>query len=84
VDRAAERLGKSAADGLHLRRQALARDAARLEGLSPLAVLSRGYAVAFGPGDRILRRAQDVGPGDVIRVQLHEGAVEATVKGERP
>jgi exodeoxyribonuclease VII large subunit len=51
--------------------------AARLDSLSPLAVLGRGYAVCWN-ADRtaIIRRASSVKPGDRISVVLHEGELE--------
>ncbi len=53
---------------------------ARLDALSPLAVLGRGFAVARRARDgRILRRAADVAPGDDVRLQLGEGALRASV-----
>lgn len=67
--------------------------AARLDTLSPLAVLARGYAVCW-TADRsaIIRTASAVSPGDEVRVTLHEGELECTVrssdqaevKSERP
>ena len=62
--------------------------AGRLDNLSPLAVLARGYAVCWN-ADRtmILRRAGQVGPGDKVRVTLHEGELHCEVRrppeGER-
>jgi exodeoxyribonuclease VII large subunit len=55
--------------------------AGRLESLSPLAVLARGYAVCWN-GDRtaVLRRAAAVAPGDRVRVTLHEGELECEVR----
>jgi exodeoxyribonuclease VII large subunit len=54
---------------------------ARLESLSPLAVLARGYAVCWNT-DRtaILRRADAVRPGDHVRVTLHQGALDCEVR----
>ncbi len=51
----------------------------RLAGLSPLAVLSRGYAVVLGPDGKALVRADAVKEGDRISAILHEGKVEAVV-----
>jgi exodeoxyribonuclease VII large subunit len=54
----------------------------RLESLSPLAVLSRGYAVAWNADrTRALRDAGDVIPGDRIRVTLARGELECDVRG---
>ena len=58
-------------------------DAAKLEILSPLAILARGYAVAFREGARApLLSASEVRPGERIRVRLHEGELKVIV-GER-
>jgi exodeoxyribonuclease VII large subunit len=55
--------------------------AARLESLSPLAVLGRGYAVCWN-ADRtaIIRDASSVNTGDRVRVTLHRGELDAEVK----
>jgi exodeoxyribonuclease VII large subunit len=61
-------------------RHRLAERVAQLEALSPLAVLARGYAIAFRARDaHALRRASDVLPGERLRIRLHEGEVEAEV-----
>ncbi len=53
----------------------------RLDTLSPLAVLARGYAVCW-TGDRtaIVRRAAAVSPGDTVLVTLHEGELRCEIK----
>ena len=55
--------------------------AGRLDSLSPLAVLARGYAVCW-TDDRtaIIRQASQVGPGDRVRVTLHEGEIGCEVR----
>ena len=54
--------------------------AGRLENLSPLAVLGRGYAVCWN-ADRtaIVRSASSVGPGDRVHVTLANGEIDCTV-----
>jgi exodeoxyribonuclease VII large subunit len=56
--------------------------AGRLENLSPLAVLARGYAVCWNE-DRtaIVRSASAVSPGDRVHVVLHEGEIRCGVLG---
>jgi exodeoxyribonuclease VII large subunit len=55
--------------------------AGRLDNLSPLAVLARGYAVCWNAERTvIIRSAAALGPGDTVRVTLHEGEVQCEVK----
>ena len=56
-----------------------AAQAALCESLSPLKVLARGYAVAEKDG-QVLKRAEDVHPGDRIRVSLRQGALQCEVR----
>lgn len=54
--------------------------AARLDGLSPLAVLGRGYSVTWDASrTRIIRDASALAPGDRVSVTLEQGAFDATV-----
>ena len=56
--------------------------AARLDSLSPLAVLGRGYAVCWNDQrTRIIRDAAAVAPGDVVRVTLERGELECADTG---
>jgi exodeoxyribonuclease VII large subunit len=55
--------------------------AARLEALSPLAVLARGYAVCWNDDrTRIIRDASAVRKGDGVRVTLHRGELACRVE----
>jgi len=55
--------------------------AGRLETLSPLAVLGRGYAVCWNADrTRALRDAADVVPGDSVRVTLATGELDCEVR----
>ncbi len=63
------------------RRARLGRLAAALDGLSPLAVLGRGYALVWDErGSRLVRDASEVEPGGSLRIRLHKGALRATVQ----
>lgn len=53
--------------------------AGKLDSLSPLAVLGRGYAVAFDSRGQIIKRASDVNQSERIRVRVGEGEIECTV-----
>jgi exodeoxyribonuclease VII large subunit len=71
---------KSAFDrAVRSRRDGLASTAARLQALSPLNVLARGYAVPLSPDGRVLRRTADFAPGDAFRLRVADGTVPARV-----
>jgi exodeoxyribonuclease VII large subunit len=55
--------------------------AGRLENLSPLAVLGRGYAVCWNADKTaIVRSAESVAPGDAVRVTLATGEIGCRVE----
>ena len=55
--------------------------AGRLESLSPLAVLGRGYAVCWDQSrTHVIRAASDVHAGDTVRVTLGQGELVCDVK----
>ena len=57
----------------------LERSGARLDALSPLKVLGRGYAIATREDGRAVRRASDVKPGERISVRVESARIEADV-----
>ena len=63
-------------------RQRLGLAAGRLDALSPVAILARGYGVVLH-ANKALTRAGDVAPGDVLTVRLHEGELDARVEAVR-
>jgi exodeoxyribonuclease VII large subunit len=54
--------------------------AASLDALSPLAVLQRGYAIAQDKDGRLVREAQSVSRGDLLRVRLAKGRLNCRVE----
>jgi exodeoxyribonuclease VII large subunit len=60
------------------RRSALEQCAAKLEQLSPLRILERGYAIVSNPAG-ILKDAGQAKPGSAIHVRLAKGELDATV-----
>jgi len=83
VTRQRDRLVALGRTAVERRRSSLARFAGMLESLSPLAVLSRGYALVWdASGQRLLRGPDDVAVGDALRVRLQGGGLTATVTGK--
>ena len=73
------RLSPAARGRLRAERQRLTSAAHRLNALSPLTVLARGYAVVMDEQGRALTAAAAVEVGDRVRVRLHRGSLGATV-----
>lgn len=65
-------------------RTTLGKHVARLDALSPLAVLSRGYALATTASGKLVRDANDVEVGETIHVRVHQGSLVADVKKVNP
>ena len=53
---------------------------AALDAMSPLKVLSRGYAIACGAGGEIIKKASDVKHGDKLTIRLTEDEINCVVK----
>jgi exodeoxyribonuclease VII large subunit len=66
---------------LHLEqsRYRLALQVASLSAVSPLATLSRGYAIVRMEDGRLVRSVHQVVPGDRIEVQVSDGNLDATI-----
>lgn len=64
---------------LHGLKRELVEQKARLGALSPLAVLGRGYAIAFTQEGRIVHGADEVEAGERIHLELADGALEVQV-----
>ena len=77
-----ERLRALARADMNARRAALGRGAAQLESLSPLSVLSRGYALVWDARGRLLRDPDAVAPGDALAIRVHGGRLRAAVTGK--
>jgi exodeoxyribonuclease VII large subunit len=75
------RLDQAIARSQHRADARLRDHARRLETLSPLAVLGRGYAVCWN-ADRtqVIRDAGATAPGDLVQVTLGRGELECTVR----
>jgi exodeoxyribonuclease VII large subunit len=79
-----DRLGQRAQQALEGRRRGFALAAGKLQALSPLAVLERGYALALGPGGHVLTDATAARPGDRVTVKLARGELDCRVQSPVP
>jgi exodeoxyribonuclease VII large subunit len=76
-----ERLGRAVRRRLEEARRRLEAEAARLEGLSPLNVLARGYSLTRREGDMAVVRGPDqVRPGERIVTQVQRGRIVSRVE----
>jgi exodeoxyribonuclease VII large subunit len=76
----AQRLQRGLQHRLQRQQQQLQHLAHALDTVSPLATLSRGYAiVTTAVSDKIVRRASQVNPGDAIHTRLAQGRLVSTV-----
>ena len=74
-----QRLHRSSTQIINTRSGPLDRASARLQALSPLAVLSRGYALIYVADGTLLRSAAKTSIGQTIRAYLAAGTLEAEV-----
>jgi exodeoxyribonuclease VII large subunit len=82
LSQADARLQAAAVRKYHAAEARLGSLAARIETLSPLAVLGRGYAVCWDADRRrIVREAAAVNDGDAVRVTLHRGELRCVITG---
>ena len=78
LDFAAQKLRASMEAKVLAEQSRLAHVSARLEAMSPLKVLARGYSIALKEG-RPVKSAQALDPGDRLHLTLGEGACEVIV-----
>ncbi len=80
-----KRAEQAALATLTLKRQAIRALVSRLDSLSPLAVLSRGYSlVQRARDDRLVRDARAVTSGDAVRIRLAKGRLLCDVREAWP
>ena len=82
-----QRLGTAEQAVLARQRKRLETAAARLDAMSPLKVLSRGYSITEDGQGKAIVSANALQPGDQITVRFHRGMIDATVervKEEQP
>ena len=74
-----QRLGDLTGAAIGRKRQAFTAAAASLDAMSPLKVLSRGYAVARNEAGEVLRSSAELSRGEYVHVTLGSGGFTAVV-----
>ena len=84
LDALADRLTRAVRVGLQRSERQLTAAAERLESLSPLNVLKRGYSLTrMESGEHLIRDAATVSPGDCIVTRLARGEIVCRVESAR-
>jgi exodeoxyribonuclease VII large subunit len=73
------RLYRTAKALVSSRRVEVDRAGSKLEALSPVRVLERGYALVYGPDGQLLRASSEVQQDEQITARLHQGSIRAKV-----
>ena len=73
------RLKQSAANGIARREAQLMQQLARLDSLSPVKVLTRGYALVYHE-NKLITSVQQAAPGDELHIRLGDGEIQAVVQ----
>lgn len=80
VDSLFERLEYCENNIIERKKALLARTAAALNALNPLAVLTRGYSAVFDKEGRVIKSVNDTKIGETIALKLSDGTVSAVVE----
>lgn len=79
LQRLSDQLQQATRRRFRLWQDSLAHQGQALHLVSPLATLSRGYAIVQTPDQSVVHDAAELAPNDQIRARLGRGSVEATV-----
>jgi exodeoxyribonuclease VII large subunit len=80
IDDLMARAGRAARGQFRLRRARLDGTRKALEAISPEGTLARGYAIVRGADGKIVHRAAEAQPGQVLDIRLHQGNLQARVE----
>ena len=73
------RLGSAQVQGIHTAKARYIAMTAKLDAMSPLKVLTRGYAMAQSEDGTVLRSVSQVKPNDTINITVSDGCLSAAV-----
>ena len=75
LDQALQAMTAAQTAALHARRRELTRLAAALDAMSPLKVLSRGYAVVTAPDGRLISSAEAAKTREILDITFQDGTI---------
>lgn len=78
IDELEGRMGRAMDGILMLNRSELRSLDNRLQALSPLKVLERGYSIVY-KGDLIIKNARELEAGDTVHIRFHQGKSQASI-----
>jgi len=81
IDAHQEHLRRISTQWLAMLHEKVRSTAGRLDSLSPLKVLARGYSITMKADGSVARKASELTTGDKLKTRLHEGVVISTVEG---
>lgn len=79
VDEQVRQLGNYARNLLAVKRSHLKHAAGKLNTLSPLGILNRGYSLTFDGRGRLLKNADSLNAGEVVKTRLARGTFESKI-----
>lgn len=74
-----EKLSNNAERIVSRSREKFAKYVSSLDAMSPLKVLSRGYAIATNENGKIIKKVADVSSGEKLGIRLEDGSIDCTV-----
>ncbi|MBU7007659.1 exodeoxyribonuclease VII large subunit [Phosphitispora fastidiosa] len=80
LDQVTRRMAQAAKLNLTGKKSCLALQVSRLDDLSPLATMKRGYSICRDPGGRVVNSVNGVRPGDTVEVIVTDGSADCVVK----
>ena len=80
VDEHLQDLRRMSGQWLAMLNHRLTANAARLDGLSPLKVLARGYSLTLKPDGSVIKRAADVASGEIVKTIVSEGSFTSRIQ----
>ena len=80
LDYTQQRLAASAQNIVSRRRERFVHLAAKLDAMSPLRVLGRGYTLVQNQEKRVIKSVKDISAGDTVTIGLADGTADAVIQ----